>query len=79
MLKPSQYDQAVASLVSQVQSIVEQSGDPAGFDAAQWVAHWIETPVLALGGRMPIELLDTAEGRDQVSKVLAMTQSGAYA
>lgn len=69
----------IARLVGQVQAMVEESGDPAGFNAAQWVARWLEEPLAALGGRSPGQLMDTAEGQAIVSNVLARAQSGAYA
>lgn len=69
----------IARLVGQVEAMVKESGDPAGFHAAQWVARWLEEPLAALGGRKPGELMDTAEGQAIVSNVLARAQSGAYA
>jgi len=69
----------LAKLVGQVQVMVEQSGDVRGFNANHWFANWIDTPVPALGGHRPCEYLDTAEGRDLVSGLLAKMQSGAYA
>ncbi|ACB69158.1 conserved hypothetical protein (plasmid) [Burkholderia ambifaria MC40-6] len=69
----------LSKLIGQVQSMVEESGEPAGFDAAQWVAQWIERANPALGGRKPAELMDTVAGQDLVSTVLARMQSGAYA
>ena len=59
--------------------MVEESGDPRGFNAAPWVARWLEEPLAALGGRKPRELMDTAEGQAVVSNMLARAQSGAYA
>jgi putative toxin-antitoxin system antitoxin component (TIGR02293 family) len=66
-------------LVGQVRTMVEQSGDPEGFDAAQWVGLWLEQPNHALGGVAPAELMDTVEGQKVVASLLAMAQSGAYA
>ena len=68
----------MARLVGQVQRMVEESGQPEGFDAAAWVARWIERPVPALGGLRPAELLDTAEGQAIVANVLSRAQTGAY-
>jgi uncharacterized protein (DUF2384 family) len=70
---------AVMNLIAQVQAMVDESGEPSGFDAALWVRQWLEKPVPALGGRCPAEYMDTAEGRALVSRLLAMAQSGAYA
>lgn len=79
-LAPDESERAlgVAKLIGQVETIVQQSGDPGGFDPGRWVAEWIETPQPALGGRRPDELLDTAEGQGMVSDLLARMQSGAY-
>ncbi|WP_236077311.1 antitoxin Xre-like helix-turn-helix domain-containing protein [Paraburkholderia domus] len=80
-LSPEQGERVVgmAKLIGQVQTMVEESGDPTGFDAAQWLASWLDEPLPALGGQRPAEYMDTAEGRDLVSNLLAMAQSGAYA
>ena len=69
----------IARLVGQVEAMVKESGDPTGFNAAKWVARWLEEPLAALGGRKPGELMDTAEGQAIVSNMLARAQSGAYA
>lgn len=70
---------AVVRLIGQVDAMVQESGDPAGFDAARWVAGWLQRPHPALGGRTPGELLDTADGRGLVADLLAQQQSSAYA
>lgn len=68
----------IATLLEQVQSIVEQSGNPDGFDASSWLDRWLRTPVPGLGSRPPIELLGTPEGVVLVSSTIARMQSGAY-
>ncbi|MFT4439255.1 MbcA/ParS/Xre antitoxin family protein [Caballeronia sp. 15715] len=68
-----------ADLVHQVQKMVTESGEPEGFEAGQWLAAWMERSVPALGGRRPVEYMDTVEGRALISQLLAMMQSGAYA
>lgn len=65
-------------LIGQVTEMVEKSGNAEGFDAAKWVAQWIESPVPALGNRKPAEFLDTSEGQTLVSTIVARMQSGAY-
>jgi len=70
---------AVVRLIGQVDTMVQESGDPAGFDAARWVAEWLQLPHPALGGRTPGELLDTSDGRGLVADLLAQQQSSAYA
>lgn len=69
----------MARLVGQVEAMVEDSGNPEGFSAAEWVAQWLEEPLPALGGRRPSDLMDTAEGQAMVSNLLARMQGGAYA
>jgi putative toxin-antitoxin system antitoxin component (TIGR02293 family) len=69
----------IARLVGQAQSMVQESGGPADFDSAKWLAGWLDRPLPALGGRRPGEFMDTAEGRALVSDLLAQQQSGAYA
>ena len=69
----------IARLIGQVQAIVEESGVADGFDAERWISRWLESSVPALGGRRPLDLLDTMEGQSLVSDTLARMQSGAYA
>lgn len=69
----------IARLVGQVSTMVKESGSPAGFDAAKWVATWLDQPQPALGGKRPAELMDTADGRTIISDLIARMQSGAYA
>lgn len=67
------------ALIGQVQIMIDESGDGTPFDAAAWVASWLQRPVPALGGRRPAEYMDSIEGQKMVSGILAMAQSGAYA
>ncbi len=69
----------LAKLIGQVETMVRESGEPSGFHPARWFGEWISQPVPALGGRRPDELLDTADGRETVSRLLAQMQSGVYA
>ena len=69
----------MARLVGQVEAMVQESGDPEGFNAAEWTARWLEEPAPALDGRKPADLMDTAEGQAIVSNLLSRMQSGAYA
>jgi len=80
-LSPEQSERVIGleRLIGQVQVMVDESGDPAGFDAAQWVANWIEEPVPALGGAKPADYLDTIAGQQLISRLLAQMQSGAFA
>jgi putative toxin-antitoxin system antitoxin component (TIGR02293 family) len=68
----------IAKLVGLVETMTKQSGSTANFDAAKWLAQWINQASPALGGKKPAEFLDTAEGQELVSSVLQRMQSGAY-
>lgn len=69
----------IARLVGQLEALIQDSGEPEGFDAASWMARWLNDPLPALGGARPIDLMDTMEGQALVSATLAQVQSGAYA
>ena len=69
----------IVSLIGLVQTMVEQSGEPAGFDAALWLTVWLTRPLPAFGGATPASYLDTFVGQRVVAETLAMSQSGAYA
>lgn len=68
----------ISKLIGQVSEMVRRSGNPEGFDAARWLAGWLQQPVPALGGVRPLDFLDTLEGQGMVSDILARMQSGAY-
>jgi putative toxin-antitoxin system antitoxin component (TIGR02293 family) len=72
----------MAKLIGQVEAMLEESGDPElmrGFDAARWLTHWMEEPIPALGGASPAAYMDTIEGQEMISRLLATMQTGAYA
>ncbi len=69
----------VVRLVGHAQTLVDESGEPQDFNAAQWVANWLAQPMPALAGHCPAELMDTAEGQAIVANLLERAQSGAYA
>ncbi|MBC7452143.1 MAG: DUF2384 domain-containing protein [Massilia sp.] len=64
-LSPEDSERVVgmANLIGQVQTMVEQSGDAAGFDAARWTARWLDAPSFALAGVCPASYMDTMEGQ----------------
>ena len=66
-------------IIGQVEQMVGESGDPEGFNAAEWVSRWLESPSSALGGQKPGELMDTTEGQELVSRLIARMQSGSGA
>lgn len=67
-----------ARLVAQVELIVAESGQPEGFDAAAWVAQWLESPLPALDGKKPAAFLATADGQALLATLVARMQTGAY-
>ena len=71
---------ATGELLAQVQAMVENSTavEARSFDSAKWLGQWIERPLPALGGRKPIDMLDSSEGLDVVKRLLGSTESGAY-
>lgn len=68
----------VAKLIGQLQAMIDESGDPEGFDAAAWMSRWLKEPLPAIGGQCPVDLLDTMEGQALIGTMLARLQSGAY-
>ena len=65
-------------LIGQVEVMLIESGHNEQFDASRWVGAWLERPLPALGGSKPADYMDTIEGQEFISKLLAQTQSGAY-
>ena len=80
-LSPEESERIVgfAKLVGQLEAMIQDSGDPANFDARAWMARWLTEPLPAFGGVRPADLIDTMEGQGLVSAALAKMQSGAYA
>ena len=66
-------------LIGQVEVMVEESGNASGFSAQHWLAEWLDRPLPALGGAKPADFMDTMVGQQLVSRLLAQSQSGAYA
>lgn len=68
----------VIRLISQIQRMVNESGNPEGFDAAAWLGNWLAEPNLALGCVSPGEYMDTVEGFSLLSDTLTRMRSGVY-
>ena len=66
-------------IVGQVQTMVEDCGDPTNFDAGAWTGVWLKRAVPALGGKRPIEFLNTVAGLQLLSDLLQRNVTGAYA
>jgi putative toxin-antitoxin system antitoxin component (TIGR02293 family) len=69
----------LAKLIGQVEALVEEAGDPAGFDAYRWMGQWMERTIPALGGKTPRSYMDSMTGQGIVSNLVEMIQSGAEA
>ncbi len=79
---PTEYSERIIGLqklIGQVEVMIAESGDSNGFNAAHWVADWLERPQPALNNAKPAEFMDTIEGQELVSSLIAKMQSGAYA
>lgn len=68
----------VAALSALVQRVVDESGDPVGFDSHAWTTRWLRRPMPALGGRCPAEYMATPDGRALAETLILRMQSGAY-
>ena len=71
-------ERATGRLVRLVQTMVEESGNPVGFDAAQWTAAFLSRPMPALGGKAPNEFMGTEEGQALIENLISRMQTGAY-
>jgi len=67
------------ALIGQAENMAMESGSSTDFDAAQWLAGWLASPLPALGNSKPAGYMDTVEGQKLVCHLLALAQSGAYA
>ena len=65
-------------LIGQVEAVVRDCGDGQPFDAAQWLAAWLQRPNRALGNNLPAAYLDTADGREELGRLIGAQRSGAY-
>lgn len=66
-------------LIGQVEDIMADAEGVQNFNAAQWVAQWLELPLPALANAKPADYMDTIEGQALVAGLLTRIQTGAYA
>ncbi len=69
-------------VMSTLQQLLQESGDPAllpGFDLEAWVSAWIRTPVPALHGKTPADMLRNPEGQRAVEDLLERMRGGLVA
>jgi hypothetical protein len=65
-------------LIGRVQNLVEECGDPVGFDSAKWLGDWAYSSNDALGGLRPADYFDTVVGQGVVADLLAAIRYGSY-
>ena len=66
-------------IVGLVQHMVEKCGDPTEFDAAQWTGKWLRRTQPCLGGKRPLDYLDSVTGQQLLSGLLMQNVGGTYA
>jgi hypothetical protein len=66
----------LGKLVGQLQAIVAHSGGSDNFDAMHWLAQWLFRPNAALGWTAPAAHMSTLKGQQQLSDLLALSESG---
>lgn len=71
--------QAEADLLLLLEKILQESGNPEGFDASSWLKQWLSSPNPALNFATPNSYLGTSKGRSLVAGILEKMQSGAFA
>ena len=68
----------IATLTALIQSLVDESGEPLGFDARAWLDQWLLELAPTFGHRRPLDVLSGPGGLDLVRSHLLRAQSGAY-
>ena len=68
----------VCCLIGGVDIIVEESGLVKNFDAFAWLSKWLYSPLPALAGGLPAELLGCSEGVDYLRQQVESMQSSAF-
>lgn len=69
---------AIVRMTALVQRMIEESGDPIGFDARTWVEGWLFQVNPALGGQLPIAVMAQPEGEAILCTLLLRAQSSTY-
>lgn len=65
-------------LIGQVQNLVDECGDPVGFDAAKCLGDWAFSANDALGGLRPADYFDTVVEQGIVADLLAAIRYGSH-
>ncbi len=72
-------ERTIGRLARRVQTIVEESGNPEGFDALRWTEAFLVRPMPALGGKTPNDFMETEHGQALIENLISRMQSGGYA
>jgi hypothetical protein len=80
LLSPDESERLMAllRLIGQVESIIRDCGDGRPVNAARWLMAWTQQPNRALGGQAPASFMDTADGREQLARLIGAQRSGSY-
>lgn len=65
-------------LISIVQRVVDESGNPEGFDPVAWTDNWMTLPIPALGGKTPNDYVASGHACSDVVDIVLRMQSGAF-
>ena len=68
----------ITTLTALVQRMVNESGEPTGFDARSWLGHWLTGVVTALGDRRPLDVLNEPGGLEVLRSLLLQAQYGTF-
>ena len=68
----------ITSLTALVQRMVNEAGEPTGFDARSWLDHWLIGTVPALGDRRPIDVLKEPGGLEVLRTLLLRARYSAF-
>ena len=68
----------IAILTMLVRRMVDESGDPTGFDAQAWLDHWLVGVVPALGDRRPLDVLNEPGCLEVLRSLLLQAQYGTF-
>jgi hypothetical protein len=61
----------IAKLIGQLQVMVEEYGDPEGFNPATWLISWVQAPLPAIRDEKPAKYLRSINGQQFLSTMMA--------
>lgn len=79
-MRPAANPEHFALLLEQARGILAESTSESAavFDVDAWLQAWIDRPQPALGGRRPLEVMQSPEGLKAVLRLMGASVSGAY-